>query len=132
MPMVLQRRWEDNGTMSTQPRSAVFQAAGDSEELTLIALKKAANLLREHPATVIEIVVSGSAVHGLIEGHATAVAAEILLGDHPSVTVVACRNALHAHDIDESSLADSFAVVPAAAARIVERQWEGWALLVIN
>ena len=121
----------DNGTMSTQPRSAVFQAAGESEELTLIALKKAANLLREHPATVIEIVVSGSAVHGLIDGHATAVAAAILLGDHPSTTVVACRNALHTHDIDESALADTFSVVPAAVARIAERQWDGWALVVV-
>lgn len=130
MPIRLEK--EDNGTMSTQPHSAVFQAAGDSEELTLSALKKAANLLREHPATVVEIVVSGSAVHGLIDGHATAVAAAILLGDHPSVTVVACRNALHSHDIDEATLAEPFSVVPAAAARIVERQWEGWALLVVT
>lgn len=117
--------------MSTQPHSAVFQAAGDSDELTLSALKKAANLLREHPATVIDIVVSGRAVLGLVDGHATAVAAAILLEGHPSVTVVACRNALHAHNIDERALAEPFTVVPAAVAHVVERQWQGWALVVI-
>ncbi len=129
--MALAEGEAENETMSTHPRSAVFQAAGSAEDLTLTALQKAVNLLREHPATVIEIVVSGAAVRGLVAGHVTSMTVEMMLEENLSVTVVACRNALRAYEIDEATLADPIGAVPAAVARIAERQWDDWALIVI-
>lgn len=115
----------------TQNRAVVIQASGSDTELAARALAKAQNLLREHPETPVEIVVQGEAVTGLVDRHPVARAIALKLSDLPTVTILACRNAMKAHAVAESTLAPGIGAVPAGIARLAERQWDGWAYIVI-
>lgn len=110
----------------------VLQASGGDPELLLSAWRSALNLLAVLPGTPVEIVVQGAAVTGLVEGHH---AADELSGqrpEQPEIHVLACRNALNAHHVDESELAAGIQVVPAGIAWLVQRQREGWAYVRVG
>ncbi|MCE1180443.1 MAG: DsrE family protein [Micrococcales bacterium] len=92
-------------------------------------LLAARNLLKVHPGTPVDLVVQGNAVTGLVAGSTQATQ----LAEHwpklPNGRILACRNALGAHDVAEDTLAGGVEVVPAGGAHLAQRQWEGWAYL---
>ncbi|QIK71619.1 hypothetical protein G7070_04210 [Propioniciclava coleopterorum] len=110
----------------------VLQAAGPDEALALSALQSAANLLAEIGPSPVEIVVQSGAVAGLVADHPQAGRLAEKLATLPTVTVLACRNALRAHHVDEDALAPGVGVVPAGIARVVERQRDGWAYVRVG
>lgn len=113
--------------MTDTVRAVVIQASGMDARLPLSALGHARNLIREVGEIPVEIVVQSGAVMSLIDGHPIAAQLTAALPELPTVTMLACRNAMKAHGVDEAALATGIGTVPAGIAWIVQRQWEGWA-----
>ncbi|AQP49224.1 hypothetical protein BW730_05530 [Tessaracoccus aquimaris] len=110
-----------------------MQASGADADLPWKAWQSSLNLEAELPGSTVEIVVQGAAVASLIAAHPTAKRlVEALRGGTGDVTVLACANALRAHHIDPSDLAEGIDVVPAGIARLVTRQREGWSYVRIG
>lgn len=116
--------------MTDTARAAVIQVSSPDEALVILALRKTANLLKEHPKTRVEIVVMGGAVVALTSNNPKASELADEVSKYETVQLLACRNAMRGNGVDESDLADFVASVPAGVARVIERQWEGWALFV--
>lgn len=122
----------------TDPRSSapkpgvVIQAAGADPALVVRAAQHAANLVRDVGAVPVDVVVQGAAVAALVDGSDAVAQAARLLAAFPTVRLLACRNAMRAHEVDESRLAPGVGAVPAGIGHIARRQWEGWAYAASN
>lgn len=112
--------------------AVVLQASGADAELAWSAWSSAKNLLAELPGTTVEVVVQGGAVTGLLSHHPTAARLAEARTDLPTVTILACANALRAHHVDPAQLGAGIRVVPAGIAHLVSRQREGWAYVRVG
>lgn len=118
--------------MTDTERAAVVQVSSPDEALVTLALRKTANLLKEHPETRVEIVVMGGAVVAFTSKNPKSSELADEVSKFDTVQLLACRNAMRGNGVDESDLADFVTSVPAGVARVVERQWDGWALFVVT
>lgn len=107
----------------------VIQLREDADDAIFSATRAAKNLLAEIPDATVELVVQGGAVSGLTRGADQAGKLREILTGMPQLIVVACANALAAHDVTEADLAEGIQVTPAGVAHVARRQWEGWAYL---
>ncbi len=111
----------------------MLQASGADADLPWKAWQSSLNLEAELPGTRIEIVVQGAAVASLIAAHPTAKRlVESIRSSTVDVAVLACANALRAHHVDPSDLAEGIDVVPAGIAHLVIRQRDGWSYVRVG
>lgn len=107
--------------------SVVYQLRSDDPEAILAATQAARNLLKVLPETPTEIVVQGGAVAGLTAETEWADKLREYLRELGCVQVIACENALNAHDVEPAALLEVISTVPAGVAHLSQRQWQGCA-----
>lgn len=117
--------------MTDTPLRVVLQASGNDMTLPLRAWQHAKNLTAAVGECDIEIVVQSGAVASLIDGHPIARKIAAARSDLPRVSVLVCRNATRANEVDEAQLVAGFEPIPAGIARIAQRQSEGWAFVPV-
>lgn len=78
------------------------------------------------PATVIEVVVQGGAVRGLLADAEPAASLDPLDAD-AGITALACENSMRSADVGAARLRAGVGTVPAAVGHLARRQWDGWA-----
>jgi intracellular sulfur oxidation DsrE/DsrF family protein len=96
------------------------------EERQRLALRNITNLLADvGPENVeVELVFNGPAVSACLKGSPIG---ESLASIAANASVLACRNALRAADLDEAAVDPHVRVIPASITHLVRRQHEGWA-----
>lgn len=109
-------------------RAVVLQVSDDDPARVGKGTMTSRNLLEAVEGEVrVDLVVQGGAVAALArDAEGAAELAEHVAGLE-GLTVLACRNALAAHDLPEDQLAAFVQVIPAGVAHCAERQWAGWA-----
>lgn len=104
----------------------VMHAHGERGDAVLAALRSARNVRAEMANVPLEIVVQGGAVASVVTADGVYADALQAIAEVP-VAVALCHNSLVGAGLDDSDVPTGLVVVPAAAAHLAQRQWQGWA-----
>lgn len=109
----------------------VFQLSTDDESILKKGIRQIHNVLEALISVEIEWVFHGKAVRLLSTAYGCSELLQ-MISREGSVSLLACRHALHAEGLDRPDIPEEVSIVPSALAHIIVRQAAAWAYIKMD